>query len=122
MGRPATCECGECNKCKHRIYMRSWYRNNRERVLSQISERRKKGHMAARETDKYHNDAEFRRRKIARNAIGIRLRRGTMERGSCEICHEPNAQAHHHDYDRPLDVTWLCEKHHRQLHGERIAA
>jgi hypothetical protein len=102
--------------------MRDWYRRNRERVLEQISERRKSGEMAERERIKYHTDPDFRKRKIARNAIGIRMRRGTIKRQPCEVCNEPNAQAHHENYDRPLDVRWLCETYHRIEHGERIAA
>lgn len=32
--------------------------------------------------------------------------------------------AHHPDYDRPLDVVWLCQTHHKQAHAivERRAA
>jgi hypothetical protein len=38
------------------------------------------------------------------------------------VCGEPEAQAHHDDYAKPLDVRWLCNKHHREHHGEQIAA
>lgn len=27
------------------------------------------------------------------------------------------AEAHHPDYDRPLDVIWLCSSHHKQAHA-----
>jgi hypothetical protein len=35
----------------------------------------------------------------------------------CEICGcEEKIQAHHEDYSKPLDVIWLCPKHHAWIH------
>ena len=34
----------------------------------------------------------------------------------CEICGHPRAEAHHDDYSRPLDLRWLCQKHHALAH------
>jgi hypothetical protein len=28
--------------------------------------------------------------------------------------------AHHEDYDRPLDVMWLCQPCHKQRHKELL--
>jgi hypothetical protein len=33
-----------------------------------------------------------------------------------ESCAE-DTEAHHCDYSRPLEVVWLCKKHHRAAHG-----
>ena len=51
-----------------------------------------------------------------RNAI----RRGEMERKPCH-CGLP-AEAHHEDYAAPLDVEWLCRKHHAERHCHASAA
>ena len=47
-----------------------------------------------------------------RNAI----RRGEIKRKPCH-CGAP-AHAHHEDYGSPLDVEWLCPKHHAERHKE----
>ncbi len=35
----------------------------------------------------------------------------------CEKCGSKNANAHHDDYSRPLDIRWFCGVHHRQHHA-----
>lgn len=47
------------------------------------------------------------------------LRRGRIKRKPCEKCGRAKATAHHEDYSKPLDVTWLCARCHRQLHAAR---
>jgi ribosomal protein S27AE len=34
----------------------------------------------------------------------------------CEVCGNLKAQAHHDDYSKPLQVRWLCQKHHTEHH------
>lgn len=52
--------------------------------------------------------------RLVRQAI----RNGTLVRLPCEVCATVlDVHAHHEDYDRPLDVRWLCGKHHRIEHG-----
>jgi hypothetical protein len=37
--------------------------------------------------------------------------------GPCSICGEQKTiHAHHDDYTKPLDVIWLCRKHHQERH------
>lgn len=43
------------------------------------------------------------------------LSSGELVRQPCEICGE-KADAHHDDYNKPLDVRWLCRSHHKQHH------
>jgi hypothetical protein len=47
------------------------------------------------------------------------IRKGLLVRQPCEVCGFGPAQAHHEDYDKPLDVWWLCLDHHRDLHAWR---
>lgn len=56
----------------------------------------------------------------ARKLVYEAIRRGELERQPCEECGATEGvQAHHEDYSRPLDVTWLCGECHRDLHRAR---
>ncbi len=53
------------------------------------------------------------------------LKRGVVARSdTCETCGEKKTfkdgrsgvQAHHPDYNKPLDVMWLCQKCHHEWH------
>lgn len=52
----------------------------------------------------------------AKGAVREAIRKGLLVRGPCAICGEKRTDAHHSDYSRPLDVTWLCRPHHKRLH------
>lgn len=41
---------------------------------------------------------------------------GRMKRLPCSICGDKKSEAHHKDYTKPLDVIFLCRKHHKELH------
>ena len=54
----------------------------------------------------------------ARTAVGNALRDGRLLKKPCFFCaSEDRLQAHHEDYSRPLDVTWLCSSCHGKLHA-----
>lgn len=55
-------------------------------------------------------------RKAAQIITANAIRDGRLTKQPCFICGE-NAQAHHPDYLRPLDVMWLCVKHHNETHA-----
>lgn len=42
---------------------------------------------------------------------------GNLARQPCEVCGAAKVHAHHDDYSKPLDVRWLCFKHHMQHHA-----
>lgn len=53
-------------------------------------------------------------------AVTNAVRDGKLVKQPCIICNAANAEAHHHDYSKPLDVTWLCPVHHRRLHNDKF--
>lgn len=44
------------------------------------------------------------------------MRSGKLKKEKC-FCGKAG-QPHHEDYSKPLDVIWLCPKHHTARHGQ----
>ncbi len=61
---------------------------------------------------------KFPGKRRARDKLGRAISSGKIERRKCEVCGETKTQAHHLDYRKPLEIIWLCFKHHRQKHGQ----
>lgn len=54
--------------------------------------------------------------KKAHCAVNNAIRDGRLKREKCFVCGKEKAEAHHDDYSKPLEVRWLCKKHHAELH------
>lgn len=54
--------------------------------------------------------------KAANDIVSNAIRDGTLVRKPCCVCGKEDAQAHHEDYSKPLDVHWLCTRHHNDRH------
>jgi len=46
------------------------------------------------------------------------LVKGLIEKKPCEKCGEKKSEAHHEDYNKPLDIVWLCKRCHKQRHQQ----
>ena len=69
-----------------------------------------------REWRKTHRlEGEARKRSNARSYLHVYIKRGKIVKQPCEVCGNPKVLAKHVDYDRPLDVRWLCKEHHRKV-------
>jgi hypothetical protein len=108
-------KCKECNKndvmehrLKHLEKLRQYDRNR-----GKNPDRRK----ANTEITKIWR-SEDRRRQKAHNAVSGAIKKGILIREPCCRCNETKSLAHHEDYDRPLDVMWLCQPCHKQRHKE----
>ena len=62
---------------------------------------------------------EQRQRSNARAYAHVCRDGGKLIKQSCEQCGDENSQIHHDDYSKPLEIKWLCRKHHLELHSNR---
>lgn len=108
-------KCKECTKNdanKHR-------QQNLEKIRAYDRERAKIPHRkkVAAEVNSAWRKAD-KRRTAAHNAVIRAIRSGKLVRQPCERCGETKSLAHHEDYDKKLDVVWLCQPCHKQRHKE----
>jgi hypothetical protein len=108
-----------CKKCMNKS-KKEYYQANRKRMKEYEravakTERGKKLKADKRKRMKKKHPQKHMARKIVYNAI----KSGKLTRQPCEVCGNPKVEAHHDDYSKPLDVRWLCHKHHREVHGQR---
>ena len=54
----------------------------------------------------------------AHAAVGKAVADGKLKKQPCVVCGSKKTIAHHEDYDKPLEVVWYCDSHHRQRHSE----
>jgi hypothetical protein len=60
--------------------------------------------------------ASQRKRDNARSFVSTYLKRGKIKKLACEVCGCSESQAHHEDYNKPLEVIWLCKACHKAIH------
>jgi len=108
-------KCKECNKND----VREHREKNLEKIRAYDRERGKRPERikAAIEITKAWR-AEDSRRNKAHLAVARAIRNGRLTRQPCIRCGEQKSIAHHEDYDKPLDVMWLCQPCHKQRHKE----
>lgn len=106
-------KCKECTKAdtlKNRLANIEYYRSYDRARASQP----KRKMLAKRIISEWK--AQFPNRRKAQVILGNAVRDKRIEKQPCFIC-GGKAEAHHPDYDRPLDVVWLCSAHHKQAHA-----
>ncbi len=59
---------------------------------------------------------------LARQVLQHALRKREITKGTCQVCGNPQVDGHHEDYTKPLDVMWLCRRHHTDVHQAQARA
>jgi len=92
----------EQNKSKRNIQIKEWQHSEKGRISACIRDK----HMRNKFPEKYH----------ARLEVNKALKRGDLIKQPCSICGNGVSQAHHPDYSKPLNIIWLCDMHHKEIH------
>lgn len=117
-GRKPSCECGGCVKCKKAAYMRRWWNSktlDERRAMTARRTPRPKPYTPEVVASIGRSRARYPEKVAARRAIQREVNAGRVARLAC-FCGDPKSEAHHPDYSKPLDVMWLCRKHHGEMH------
>lgn len=105
-------------------YNQKYYHENKEEICNRSRENyknlscdQKKANTERTKIWRQKNRQKMR----AWSALGNALIRGEMKKPNfCEKCSEKNERlhGHHEDYNKPLEVIWLCHSCHMNLHRE----
>jgi len=99
----SNCYCVDCASEWRRNYLDS-HPDVKKRMYERSNERRR-------------NDPDEMVKVYVRGITGRAIKRGDLERQPCEVCKTRiDVEAHHDDYTKPLQVRWLCKRHHAEHH------
>lgn len=121
-------KCKECakddvrkNRKKNIVYYRAY---DRKRAITQkrVEAREKYNKTENGKKSKAKASEKYRKNNPQKGIARRILRRAVLKKQitpmPCEVCGKTeNVQAHHDNYEKPLDVIWLCPKHHRWIHS-----
>ena len=60
--------------------------------------------------------AQDKRRLAAHSAVARAIKKGDLVKKPCDSCGSTLSLAHHDNYEKPLDVRWMCQSCHKKLH------
>lgn len=120
-------KCKECNKKD----VRKNYRDNVEHYAEYEVSRRDEPHRVKARQEYALTERGVERGNLAKRSYITRnpvkqkahklltnaVRDGKVGKTPCEVCNSTyKIHGHHDDYAKPLEVRWLCSKHHREWH------
>ena len=108
---------GHLNKCKcctkKDAYQLRHESDSRERILAY--DRARGGRQNPSYLKEYRK--KYPKKYKAHQIINYAIKSKKLFKEPCIICGSIKAEAHHDDYDKPLNVRWLCSEHHHKWHS-----
>lgn len=120
-------KCKECTKkdvSNNRINKIEYYRSfdkrrasNPNRVLARNIYRKTEAGKDAFKRAHKNWAIKHPERKKASQIVANAVRDKKLTKQPCFICGHEKVEAHHPVYSMPLDVVWLCVRHHKMTHA-----
>lgn len=92
---------------------RDYHREYEKKYFNSGTNRERRNRLAK----AYREDPRLRARHEARWLVHRAIASGKLLRMPCEGCSSSPAQAHHDDYNKPLEIRWLCTRCHSDWHA-----
>lgn len=109
-----------CSKCKRELDISNFYKKgwrNRQEYRSECKDcYREYGKSPIRK--KYLSTPDRQRKKKIKDMVHNRVVSGAIIKMPCMACGDLSVEAHHPDYNKPFEIVWLCDKHHKEKHGQ----
>lgn len=95
--------------------MQEWYKTYRDKHLRNLRKYRQNHpeRILAYQREYYRKNTP---KKLAHARVRYALRNGKLQKQPCVVCGSVKSEAHHPDYSKPLEVTFLCHLHHCEVH------
>jgi len=121
-----------CSSCYEKKFAKDFYRSaiNRDGLsghcrachVKKVNTGRKNKKLLSYKQVAPHKKFWLQTNKLKRKAhqdVSYAIQKGKLIRQPCERCGvTEHVVAHHEDYNKPLDVVWLCKRHHKERHME----
>lgn len=113
----------ECDYCKRSYHTRKSAYNKRKRHFCsrECYAKYRSECMTSEEQNAFghgYSKEERAKRKKAREIFNHYARDKHIKKQPCEVCGRKETEAHHDNYDKPLEVRWLCFECHRKWHKD----
>lgn len=120
--RMADGRLNKCKTCTKRDVTENYAK--RRKQFAEYERRRTADPVRRAKRTEYQRRSRERNRKkyVARRRVSQAVRSGVLVPRPCENCGSVLVQAHHSDYDKPIQVSWLCFSCHLAEHGKACVA